>query len=92
VVVPRIRTRLPTHGTPQLLLPKGADQFFNADVMTAREIADVLEPRQVTPQAVAMLADAAMTNHRPAADAVRNEIAAMPHPRVVLEHLVDHFG
>jgi UDP:flavonoid glycosyltransferase YjiC (YdhE family) len=78
-----------SHGTPQLLLPKGADQFFNADVMAANEMADVLEPRQVTPEAVATLAASAMKTHRRAADAVRDEIAAMPHPREVLESLVD---
>lgn len=81
-----------SHGTPQLLLPKGADPFFNADVMAANEIADVLEPRQVTPETVATLAASAMNTRRRAADAVRDEIAAMPHPREVLAHLVDHFG
>jgi Glycosyltransferase family 28 C-terminal domain len=80
------------HGTPQLLLPKGADQFFNADVMRAMEMAEVLEPLQVTPETVATLATSAMQEHRPAVDAVREEIAAMPHPREVLKHLVDQFG
>jgi predicted glycosyltransferase len=75
-----------------LLLPKGADQFFNADVMRAMEMADVLEPLQVTPETVATLATSAIQEHRPAVDAVREEIASMPHPREVLEHLVDQFG
>jgi Glycosyltransferase family 28 C-terminal domain len=80
------------HGTPQLLLPKGADQFFNADVMAAMEMADVLEPRNVTPEAVATLARRALQERRPAVEAVRDEIAAMPHPREVLDDLVEQFG
>ena len=40
------------HGTAQLLLPKGADQFFNADAMARAGLASVLEPSQVTPDAV----------------------------------------
>jgi Glycosyltransferase family 28 C-terminal domain len=80
------------HGTPQLLLPKGADQFFNSDVMAALGMADVLEPRHVTPESVATLARRAMNEHRPTVDAVRDEIAAMPHPREVLDDLVERFG
>ena len=40
-------------GIPQLLLPKGADQFFNADVVERAGLAPVLEPAQVTPDSVA---------------------------------------
>ena len=81
-----------SHGTPQLLLPKGADQFFNADVMAKTEMADVLEPRQVTPEAVATLAGKAMLERRLTAHAARREIAAMPHPSEVIEDIVDEFG
>ena len=80
------------HGTPQLLTPKGADQFFNADVMAAMDMAHVLEPRQVTPLAVAKLAKMSLAQHRPAVDEVRDEIAAMPHPADVLESIVEQFG
>jgi UDP:flavonoid glycosyltransferase YjiC (YdhE family) len=80
------------HGTPQLLLPKGADQFLNADRMAAAELASVLEPSQTTPDAIATLAKAALEDHRPGVDAARAEIAAMPHPAEVLELLVARFG
>jgi UDP:flavonoid glycosyltransferase YjiC (YdhE family) len=80
------------HGTPQLLLPKGADQFLNADAMCAADLASVLEPSQATPDAVATLAKAALEDHRPAVDAARAEIAATPHPAEVLELLTTRFG
>ena len=68
------------HGTPQLILPKGADQFFNADAAAAAGLASVLEPTQETPDAVATLAKLELVERRPALDAMRDEIAAMPHP------------
>jgi UDP:flavonoid glycosyltransferase YjiC (YdhE family) len=77
-----------THATPQVILPKGADQFLNADAMVAAGLASVLEPSQVTPDAVATAAKIALEEHRPAVDAVRDEIAAMPHPAQVLEQVI----
>jgi UDP:flavonoid glycosyltransferase YjiC (YdhE family) len=81
-----------TNGTPQVLLPKGADQFQNSDAMAAAGLAPVLEPSQVTPEAVAALAHAELDRPRPAVAAVRREIAAMPEPADVLALLVDRFG
>lgn len=81
-----------THGTAQLLLPKGADQFLNADAMAGAGLVSVLEPSQVTPEAVASLAKSALDVHRPAVDAVRDEMARMPHPSDVLERLVQRIG
>jgi len=79
--------------TPQVILPKGADQFFNADVLAAAGLARVLEPQHVTADAVATLAKAALDERdRPLVDAARDEIAAMPHPSAVLEQLVERFG
>jgi UDP:flavonoid glycosyltransferase YjiC (YdhE family) len=80
------------HGTAQLLLPKGADQFLNADAMTRAGLASVLEPSQATPDAVVTLARAAMENRRPAVAAARQEIVAMPHPADVLELLLERCG
>ena len=77
------------HGTPQLLLPKGADQFLNADAMRTAGLATVLEPSEATSEAVTTLARAALEHRRPAVDAVRQEIAAMPHPDDVLEPLLE---
>lgn len=80
------------HGTPQLVLPKGADQFFNADAMAAADLASVLHPAQATPEAVANLARLALDEHRPAVDAVRDEIAAMPHPAELVDDVLATFG
>jgi UDP:flavonoid glycosyltransferase YjiC (YdhE family) len=79
-------------GTPQLLLPKGADQFFNADLMAAAELASVLEPSAVMPHSVATEAERALTHRRPAGDTARRQIAAMPHPADVLDELIARVG
>lgn len=74
----------------QLLLPKGADQFFNADVLKARGMATVIEPDAATADAIEAAARAALTAPvPPAAIAAREEIRAMPQPREVLGHVLD---
>ncbi len=75
------------HGTRQVLVPKGADQFWNADLMARAGLAAVLEPSHVTPDEVARAAATELANDRPAGEAVRREIAAMPDPSDVLEQL-----
>ena len=75
-----------SYGTPQLVLPKGADQFWNADAMARAELAAVLEPDDVTPEAVACVAAAELGETSGLRlDAVRAEIAAMPDPAEVLD-------
>ena len=78
--------------TPQLLLPKGADQFINADLMTAAGLASVLEPSAATAESVAAAATRAMVEQRPAVDAARGQIAAHPAPAEVLSELLSRFG
>ena len=78
--------------TPQLLLPKGADQFMNADAMVAAGMADVLEPEETTPSSVAAAAAEAIGNPRPAAVEASRELVAMPDPREVVADLVARFG
>ncbi len=78
-------------GTPQLLLPKGADQFQNADAMAAAGLAAVLEPSETTVSAVAAEATASIGRLSPAAAAVRDELLAMPGPSEVLEQLIARF-
>jgi UDP:flavonoid glycosyltransferase YjiC (YdhE family) len=75
-------------GVPQLLLPKGADQFENADLVAARSLGDVLEPVNATPEAIVEVARAALGALRPAADRVRQQILAMPGPAAALDELV----
>ena len=76
-----------THATPQLLLPKGADQFWNADLVARAGLAEVLEPADVTAKAVTEAAGSALAERRPTLEAVRAEIAAMPSPAEVVEVL-----
>jgi hypothetical protein len=78
--------------TPQLLLPKGADQFINADLMAAAELASVLEPSAATAESVAAAASRAMVEQRPAVDAARAEITSHPVPAEVLSELLSRFG
>lgn len=67
-------------GIPQLALPQGADQYFNADALVRSGAGRSLLPPEITPAAVteavrALLADGP---HRAAANDLRREIAAMP--------------
>ncbi len=54
-----------SHGVPQLILPKGADQFWNADMMALADLAAVLEPSAITPDAITRAAGAELGNVRP---------------------------
>ncbi|MET0458563.1 MAG: glycosyltransferase [Ilumatobacteraceae bacterium] len=81
-----------TAGVPQLLLPKGADQFFNTDAMAAAGLAPVLAPAQVTASAITALAGDSIGRPNATADAVRAELAAMPDPHDVIERLAARFG
>lgn len=80
-----------THGVPQLLLPQGADQFANADALVTAGAAIRLRPADGHADAIA---DAARTlladrggDHRAAARAIAEEIAAMPSPDEVVRTL-----
>ena len=79
-------------GTPQLVLPQGADQFFNADALVSADLATSIEPAQLAAEAVAKFADEALRVSRPAAERTRREIATMPHPSLVVERLADQFA
>jgi UDP:flavonoid glycosyltransferase YjiC (YdhE family) len=70
-------------GLPQLLLPQGADQFFNAEILTAAGAARVLPNDAQQPSAIGeavheLLGDAP---ERQVATRLCDEIAAMPSPR-----------
>lgn len=77
-------------GLPQLLLPSGADQFFDGDVIEAARLGLVLEPLAVSRDAIAEAATALLTDcsYRDAVASVRREIGAMPHPKEVLPDVV----
>ncbi len=77
-------------GLPQLLLPQGADQFFNAEILTAagagrRLPNDAQQPGAIGEAVQALLGDAP---ERRTAAKLRDEIATMPSPADVVPELV----
>jgi UDP:flavonoid glycosyltransferase YjiC (YdhE family) len=72
-------------GVPQLILPQGADQYANAEAVTAAGAAVTLLPGDLTADAIAartreLQADGA---YREAARSIADEIARMPSPAEV---------
>jgi UDP:flavonoid glycosyltransferase YjiC (YdhE family) len=78
-------------GLPQLLLPQGADQFFNAEILQAAGVARALLNDQQQPGAISEAVQALVGDcpERQASAVVRDEIAAMPSPRDVVPVLVE---
>ncbi len=76
-------------GLPQLILPQGADQFANADVVAAAGAALCLRPGEVSAEAVAEHARKLLSDSgfRDAARAIAAEIARMPSPDEVARML-----
>ncbi|MFD7659217.1 glycosyltransferase [Actinosynnema sp. NPDC059797] len=79
-------------GVPQLVLPQGADQFSNADVVTAAGLGDRVLPADLTAEVVAAKARRLLTDRAvlDAARAMAAEVAAMPSPHDVARALPDH--
>ncbi|MEJ2856908.1 MULTISPECIES: glycosyltransferase [unclassified Saccharothrix] len=74
-------------GVPQLLVPQGADQFANAEAVTAAGAGLVLdEPAAIADLTWKLLAG---NDHRDAARALAAEIARMPSPDEVAQRLPD---
>jgi UDP:flavonoid glycosyltransferase YjiC (YdhE family) len=81
-------------GLPQLLLPQGADQFFNAEILTAAGAGralpnDAQQPGTIGEAVQALLGDAP---ERRTANKLRDEIALMPSPADVVPALVELAG
>lgn len=76
-------------GLPQLLLPQGADQFANAEVVLAAGAGTRLLPAELTSQAVATHVEALLTGQavRAAAHRLAREVEAMPSPDQVVAEL-----
>jgi UDP:flavonoid glycosyltransferase YjiC (YdhE family) len=81
-----------TSGVPQLLLPQGADQFWNADKLAGAGLAGVLEPAGATPEAIADAAAAELDRPRPAATRARGELLALPSPDEVITTLAHRYS
>ncbi|MCO1580091.1 DUF1205 domain-containing protein [Crossiella sp. SN42] len=72
-------------GIPQLLMPYGADQFINADLVAKRGVGLVAEHSGVTSaQLAGLLHDAEL---KTAVAEVQEEIAALPSPAELVPHL-----
>ncbi|GAA4572279.1 glycosyltransferase [Planotetraspora kaengkrachanensis] len=79
-------------GVPQLILPQGADQFANADAVSAAGAGLRLLPEELSANAVAAHAGVLLprhgrSGHREAARAIAEEIARMPSPDEVARRL-----
>ena len=77
-------------GRPQLLLPQGADQFMNAELIPAvgagrALVNDAQAPGAIREQVAAMLGDSA---EAATARRISAEIAAMPAPEEVVADLL----
>ena len=77
-------------GLPQLILPQGADHFFNGGVLSGIGAARVLRNDEQLPGAIARSVSAMLTDspERTAARRLADEIAALPAPVDVLPDLL----
>jgi len=84
-------------GVPQLMLPQGADQFTNAQAVSAAGAGTHLLPGELTAEAVAehtrkLLPRHGNSSYRDAARAIAEEIARMPSPEEVAARLPEYTG
>jgi UDP:flavonoid glycosyltransferase YjiC (YdhE family) len=84
-----------TVGAPQLILPQGADQFTNAEAVSAagaglRLLPEELSADAITAQARNLLPQQGSTDHRDAAREIAEEIARMPSPHEVARRLPEY--
>ena len=79
-----------TSGLPQVCLPRGADQFANADRVQSVGAGVRLLPDEVTPERLRAAVTAVLDDpaYAKAATAMQHEIAAMPSATEVLDDLV----
>jgi MGT family glycosyltransferase len=77
-------------GLPQVCLPRGADQFANADRVQAIGAGVRLLPDEVTPDSLRAAVTAVLDDpgYGRAATAIKDEIAGMPSAAEVLDDLV----
>jgi UDP:flavonoid glycosyltransferase YjiC (YdhE family) len=83
-----------THGLPQLVLPQGADQFRNAEIVATTRLGGQLVGDDFTADAVHETARKLLKDNevRAANAAIAAEIAAMPHPDDVVPKLAELAG
>lgn len=81
-------------GVPQLVLPQGADQFRNAEIVANAGLGAQLVGEQFTPEAVHEAAHRILRDNdvHDAAAGIAAEIAVMPHPDEVVPKLAELAG
>jgi UDP:flavonoid glycosyltransferase YjiC (YdhE family) len=84
-----------TVGAPQLILPQGADQFADADAVSAAGAGLCLLPDELSANAIAERTHTLLLHHgqagqRDAARAIAEEIARMPSPDQVAHRLPEY--
>jgi UDP:flavonoid glycosyltransferase YjiC (YdhE family) len=81
-------------GLPQLLLPQGADQFLNAEILTAAGAVQALPNDAQQDGAIGDAVQLLLGDcpERQATSRLRDEIAAMPAPAAVVRALVELAG
>jgi hypothetical protein len=79
------------HGVPQLCLPHGADQPWNAEAVARARAGIVVPEEECTPEAVraGVVTLLSSPSYRTAAREVQQEIAAMPTAREVLPRMLE---
>jgi UDP:flavonoid glycosyltransferase YjiC (YdhE family) len=77
------------HGRPMVIIAMGADQPWNAARCAALGVARVLDPIRATPDDIRDAVGAVLGDprYRLAAEALRDEMRAMPDPSVAVERL-----
>jgi UDP:flavonoid glycosyltransferase YjiC (YdhE family) len=77
-------------GLPQLALPQGTDQPYNAAALVASGAGIALAPGEITPGTIAVSLDRVLTEPgiRSHAEAIRAEITGMPAADAVLDELM----
>ncbi|MGM1060109.1 glycosyltransferase [Saccharothrix sp. Mg75] len=79
-------------GVPHLVLPQGADQFSNADAVTAAGLGDQVLAADLTAEVITAKARRLLTDEavRAAVAAMAEEVAAMPSPHDVARALPEY--
>jgi UDP:flavonoid glycosyltransferase YjiC (YdhE family) len=82
------------HGLPMLLVPRSADQFDNAERCAALGVARRLLPSEITGDRVRTTAAELLhsASYARAAEAIRNQIDALPAPAAAVEHFENLVG
>lgn len=82
------------HGVPQVVIPQGADNFLNGDLVAGAGAGKVLIPGEVTPERVrdAVRSVLEEASYADAARRLATEVAAMPAAAEVAQVLLSRFG